>query len=172
MLKQLSASFWVCEKSHGIRVLLLVHTDLSSNDQMIYIVRCRGPTPYSCSQRCLHRLTATIAIAPSLVYTFLTTKIPKCRCATRWSMESSSLMSIRVPDVYVFPFPDLSLSAQNLVRKFCDSWLLTVSLSMARMSCQSHWINAMESVIHVMHFPAHGCRFRGLQSGSTNLMPR
>ncbi|KAJ7582964.1 mRNA guanylyltransferase [Mycena floridula] len=30
--------FWVCEKSDGIRVLLLVHTDLNSNDQMIYII--------------------------------------------------------------------------------------------------------------------------------------
>ncbi len=33
------ASFWVCEKSDGIRVLLFVFTDNNTKDQMSYLVR-------------------------------------------------------------------------------------------------------------------------------------
>lgn len=33
-----SCSYWVTEKSDGVRVLLLVHTDTSTNDQMVYLV--------------------------------------------------------------------------------------------------------------------------------------
>ena len=32
-------SYWVCEKSDGIRVLMLVQTDLQTKDQTIYLVR-------------------------------------------------------------------------------------------------------------------------------------
>lgn len=32
-------SYWVCEKSDGIRVLLFVQTDLKTKDQAIYLVR-------------------------------------------------------------------------------------------------------------------------------------
>lgn len=34
-----SHSFWVCEKSDGIRVLLFIHTDLETNDQAVFLVR-------------------------------------------------------------------------------------------------------------------------------------
>ncbi|KAJ7087882.1 mRNA capping enzyme [Mycena epipterygia] len=33
-----SQDFWVCEKSDGIRVLLLVHTDLNSKSQTVYLI--------------------------------------------------------------------------------------------------------------------------------------
>ncbi|KAJ6597049.1 mRNA capping enzyme, catalytic domain-containing protein [Mycena vulgaris] len=33
-----SQDFWVCEKSDGMRVLLFVHTDLSSASQMVYLI--------------------------------------------------------------------------------------------------------------------------------------
>ena len=33
-------SYWVCEKSDGIRVLFLVVTDLETKDQSTYIVSC------------------------------------------------------------------------------------------------------------------------------------
>lgn len=32
-------SFWVCEKSDGIRVLLLIATNQATGDQSVYIVR-------------------------------------------------------------------------------------------------------------------------------------
>lgn len=38
-------SYWVCEKSDGVRVLFLVKTDLNSNAQETYIVR----EPFACS---------------------------------------------------------------------------------------------------------------------------
>ena len=37
-------SFWVAEKSDGVRVLLLVQTD-PSGDQMVYLVRASSPRP-------------------------------------------------------------------------------------------------------------------------------
>lgn len=36
-------SFWVAEKSDGIRVLLFVHTDINTMDQMVYLVSCGTP---------------------------------------------------------------------------------------------------------------------------------
>jgi hypothetical protein len=32
-------SYWVCEKSDGVRVLLFIHTILETNEQSVYIVR-------------------------------------------------------------------------------------------------------------------------------------
>lgn len=34
-----SHSFWVCEKSDGVRVLLFIYTDLETNDQVVFLVR-------------------------------------------------------------------------------------------------------------------------------------
>jgi hypothetical protein len=33
------ASYWVCEKSDGIRVLFFLQTDLTSGTQAVYLVR-------------------------------------------------------------------------------------------------------------------------------------
>ncbi|KAJ7510033.1 mRNA capping enzyme, catalytic domain-containing protein [Mycena galericulata] len=38
LVKLESQDFWVCEKSDGIRVLLLVHTDLNSRSQTVYLI--------------------------------------------------------------------------------------------------------------------------------------
>ncbi|KAI3599973.1 mrna guanylyltransferase [Moniliophthora roreri] len=38
LLRLESQDFWVCEKSDGIRVLLLVHTNLSTAEQCVYII--------------------------------------------------------------------------------------------------------------------------------------
>ena len=34
-------SYWVCEKSDGIRVLLLVYTDMQTEAQSVYLVSSR-----------------------------------------------------------------------------------------------------------------------------------
>lgn len=32
-------SYWVCEKSDGVRVLMFIHTNLETKAQAVYIVR-------------------------------------------------------------------------------------------------------------------------------------
>jgi hypothetical protein len=41
----LALSYWVCEKSDGVRVLLFILTILETNEQSVYIVRVHGIYP-------------------------------------------------------------------------------------------------------------------------------
>ena len=48
-------SYWVCEKSDGVRVLLVVLTNLDTSEQMVCIVRSSHPIPLSASHSALGR---------------------------------------------------------------------------------------------------------------------
>ena len=54
-------SYWVCEKSDGVRVLLLVQTDNETQEQAVYIVRAAVLEVCSLADYPMlsHRLTAT-----------------------------------------------------------------------------------------------------------------
>ena len=71
-------SYWVCEKSDGIRILFLVVT-LQTNEQMTYIVRIVQLVNLvfqSDQLQILKRSTGIIPIGKFTDYTFPITKIP------------------------------------------------------------------------------------------------
>lgn len=94
-----SYSFWVCEKSDGVRVLLFVQTDLTTSDQAVYFVS-RSTfllitfTDAEETPQPAGRSTATTPTANCQVSSFRTMKTLGSRYATALSMGSLSLTLI------------------------------------------------------------------------------
>ena len=97
-------SFWVAEKSDGVRVLLFVQTD-QAGGQMVYLVNLFFVLWHAVSLKIcvVHRSTATTRIGSLVGYTFHTTKIHECRSRTLLLTGSSSLTSILAPSKFVKP---------------------------------------------------------------------
>lgn len=97
-----SRSYWVCEKSDGVRVLLIVLTNLDTSEQIVFIVRLWCFLNPFCSYCC--RSTGTIYTEKSLVSSFHIMSTQNDLFGAPWLMRNSFLTSTLVQSRYVVFF--------------------------------------------------------------------
>lgn len=103
ILTRCSRSYWVTEKSDGVRVLLIVLTNLDTSEQIVFIVRLWCFLNPFCSSYCC-RSTGTIRTEKSLASSFHITSTQNDLFGAPWSMRNSSLTSTLVQSMYVVFF--------------------------------------------------------------------
>jgi hypothetical protein len=134
---RLVLSYWVCEKSDGVRVLLVVLT-LENDEQFVCIVR---PLHITILFSLSSRSTGTTHTGKSPASSFLIMNTQNGLCGVLWSTQSWSSTLTLGQSAYVLLSESLSgvrTKVLLLHRKPCVYFALIASSQTIRTSCPRH----------------------------------